>query len=61
MGSLQQALQMVDDGVEGALLVIGRSAPFNPGVGRGANMLFQHLHQAGFANAGLTAEQHDLP
>jgi len=47
---------MVDDGVEGALLVVGRPAPFNPGVGRRAHVLFQHLCQAGFANAGFAAE-----
>src|SRR5439155_21495208 len=55
-----QALQMVDDGVEGALLVRGRPTPLNPGVWLGADVIFQHLHQAGFANAGLAAEQHHL-
>jgi hypothetical protein len=52
---------MVDDGVKGALLVIGRSPPLNPGMGRRGDVLFQHLHQAGFANAGLAAEQYHLP
>ena len=52
---------MVDDGVQGALLVIGRPAPFNTGVRLVGHVVFQHLHQARFANARLTAEQHHLP
>jgi hypothetical protein len=61
VGPPQQALQMIDDGGEGALLVRGRPTPLNPGMQLGGDVLFQHLHQAGFANAGLAAEQHHLP
>jgi hypothetical protein len=57
----QQALEMIDDGVEGALLVIGRPTPLNAGVGHGGDVLFQHLHQAGFADTRLATEQHHLP
>ena len=56
----QQAVQIVDDGVEGALLVIGRPPPLNAGVRLGGHVLFQHLHQTRFANAGLAAEEHHL-
>ena len=51
---------MVNDRVEGALLVIGRPTPLNPGVGHGGHVLFQHLYQAGFANASLATEQYHL-
>src|SRR5262249_12663913 len=57
----QQALELVDDGVQGALLVIERATPLNTGMWHSSNVLFQHLHQAGFANARLTAEQPYLP
>ena len=52
---------MVDDGVEGALLVIGRPPPLNAGVRLGGHVVFQHLHQTRFADAGLAAEQYHLP
>jgi hypothetical protein len=57
----QQAVQMVDDGVQSTLLVIGRAAPLNPGVRLVSDVVFQHLDQTGFAKAGLAAEQHHLP
>jgi hypothetical protein len=54
-------MEMVDNGVEGTLLVIGRPAPLNAGVELSGDVLFQQLHQAGFANARLAAEQHHMP
>jgi len=45
---------MVDDRVEGTLLVIGRPPPLNPGMWLGGHMVFQHLHR-------LAAEHHHLP
>ena len=51
---------MVDDGVEGTLLVIGRPTPLDADMGHRGDVLFQHLYQAGFANAGLATEQHHL-
>ena len=57
---LQQPLQMLDDGIERTVLVIGRAAKFDAGGAFGRDLLFERLHQAGFANAGLTTEQHDL-
>ena len=45
----QQAVEMIDDGVEGALLVIGRPPPLHPGVRLGGHVIFQDLHQTRFA------------
>ena len=57
----QQAVQMIDDGVQSTLLVIGRAAPFDAGVRLVGDVVFQHLDQPGFANAGLAADQYHLP
>src|SRR5713226_5524626 len=43
-----------------AVLMIGRAMAFKPSTRLGGAMLFEGLDQAGFANAGFAAEQHDL-
>jgi len=52
---------MVDDGVEGALLVIKRPPPLNPGVRLSGYTVFQDLHQTRFANTRFTADHDHLP
>jgi hypothetical protein len=51
---------MVDYREEGALLMIGGTAKRQAHGILAADMLTQHLHQARFANARLTAEQDHL-
>ena len=41
--------------------MIRRAAELDAGNSLGADVLFQFLHQARFANPRLAAEQHDLP
>src|SRR5262245_31238391 len=54
-------LYKVDDWIQGGVLVIGRTlARRQPRLRLSGDMLFQHLHETRFANAGLTAEQHLL-
>ena len=57
---LQQPLQVVDDRIERTVLVIGRAAKLNAGRSLVRKLLFEFLHQPGFANPRLTAEQHHL-
>ena len=57
---LQEPLQVLDDRIEGTVLVIGRAAKLDAGSPSCAMLLFERLHQAGFANARLTAQQHHL-
>jgi hypothetical protein len=45
----------------GAVLIIRRTAPLQPALRLCGELLFHDLHQAGFANPGLTAEYHHLP
>ena len=52
---------MIDDRVEGGVLVIRGAPALEPGVRRVGEMVFQHLHQARFANARLPAERDDVP
>src|SRR5215831_3775957 len=52
---------MVDDGVQGTVLVIRGPAPLNADVWLLGDVVFEHLHQARFANARLPAEQYHLP
>jgi hypothetical protein len=46
--------------LERALLGIGRTAPLHTDMGLGGEVLVEHLHQSGFANAGLPTEHDDL-
>ena len=41
---LEEPLQMLNDGIQGAVLVIGRTAKLNAGGSFGADVLFQLLH-----------------
>ncbi len=55
-------LQQLDHGIQGGVLVIGRTlARRQPRLGLGGHLFLQHLHQARFANARFAAEQHHLP
>ena len=51
---------MLNDRIEGAVLVIGRTAKLDARGSFRHDLLFECLHQAGFANARLATEQHDL-
>src|SRR5215510_11876009 len=51
---------MLNARIQGTVLVIGRTAELDPGRAFGRHLLFQHLHQAGLADAGLAAKQDDL-
>ena len=57
---LQQALQMLDDRIQRTVLVIGRAAKLNAPHPLVPKLLFELLHQPGFANPGLAAQQHHL-
>jgi hypothetical protein len=58
---LQEPLQMVDHRIQGAILVRGGTVQHHRRCARAEHPLAQHLHQAGFANASFTAQEHDLP
>jgi hypothetical protein len=58
---LQEPLQVVEHRVQGTILVVGGTAKHNPRCALADHMLTQYLHQAGFANTGLTTQEHDLP
>ena len=55
-GKVQEALQVVDDRVEGAVLVIGRATKLDAGGVLGGGLLFECLQQARFADARLAAQ-----
>ena len=57
---LQQPLQVVDDRIQGTVLVIGRAAKLDARRPLVRKLLFELLHQAGFANPRLAAQQHHL-
>jgi hypothetical protein len=57
---LQEPLQVLNDRVEGTVLMIGRAVKLDAGHALRHGILFECLHQTGFANPGLTAEQHHL-
>ena len=59
---IEDALQKVDQRIEGAALIIGRTAVLDHGrpAVRGY-ALGQCLDEAGLADAGFAADQHDLP
>ena len=55
-------LQQLDHGIQGGVLVVGRTlARRQPRLGLPGHLFCQHLHQARFANARFAAEQHHLP
>ena len=51
---------MVEDGIEGTVLMVGGAAKFNAGRPFRTDPLFELLHEPGLANASLPTEQHDL-
>jgi len=51
---------MLNERVEGTVVVIGRAAKLGAGGPFSENLLFERLHQPGLANAGLSAEQDHL-
>src|SRR5712691_4467145 len=51
---------MVDHRVQHTLLMLGGTVQHHRRGARAEYPLAQHLHQAGFANAGFTAQEHDL-
>ena len=57
---LQEPLQVVDDRIQRTVLVIGGAAKLDAGRAFGADLLFELLHQPGFANPWLATQQHDL-
>jgi hypothetical protein len=59
-GELQQPLQVLDNRIEGAILVIGGGVKLNPHCPLGHHLLFEGLQQAGFPNPSFPAEQHHL-
>ena len=56
-GETAEPLQVLNDRIEGTVLVIGRTAKLDARRTLGYDLLFERLHQAGFANARLAAEQ----
>src|SRR5262245_8423565 len=58
---LQPVLQVVDDGIQRTVLVIGRAAKLHASRPLVRKLLFEFLHQPGFANARLATEQYHLP
>ena len=59
--SQRHPLQQIDDGKEGAVLVIrGTLARGQPSLGLGGHVLLQHLHEARFPDARLSADQHPV-
>src|SRR5262249_24555630 len=57
---LQEPLEVLDDRIQRTVWVIGRAAKLNADCAFSDSLLFERLHQAGLANAGLATEQHDL-
>ena len=51
---------MLDEGVEGAVLVIGRTAVFNSYGSRLRDYMLEFLDEARFADARLATEQNHL-
>ena len=52
---------MLDDGVEGTVLVIGRAAKLDAGGPLSQDLLFERLHQTRLADTCFPTEQHYLP
>src|SRR5262245_61976416 len=57
---LQKPLQVLDNGIEGTILVVGGAAEFEAGGTFGQDLLFERLHQPRFANPSFATEQHHL-
>jgi len=57
----EEALEQVDDWVQGAMLVVRRTAAFQPRMGFTGDLVLEHLYQATLANAGLPTQQDHLP
>ena len=53
--------QQLGEGIEGGMLIVGRSLAFQPRMALAGDVLFEHLDQPRFANAGLAPQDHDLP
>jgi hypothetical protein len=51
---------VLNDGINGTVLVIGRATKLDASGPFGEDLLVEPLHQAGFADTGLAAEQHGL-
>ena len=60
-GKLPGPLPQLDHRIQGAVLVIGRATALKRDMRDLCHVLCEHLHQARFANAGLTLHQDDLP
>jgi hypothetical protein len=52
---------VLNDRIKGTVLVIRRAAKLDTIGTLGTGLVFERLHQSGFADPRLTAEQHDLP
>src|SRR2546422_5577279 len=57
---LEQALQVVDDGIQRTVLVIGGAAKLHAGRPLVRKLVFELLDQPGFANPRLPAQEHHL-
>jgi hypothetical protein len=53
-------VEVLDDRIKSAVLVIGGAAKLYAGRARSADLFFERLHQAGFANPWLTTQQRPL-
>src|SRR5262245_27053636 len=51
---------MPDHGIQGAVLILGQTAAFNPRVCRMCYPIFQYLDQARLPNPGLATHQHHV-
>ena len=57
----EEALEQVDDRVQGAMLIVRQTTAFQPRMWLAGDMVLEDLHQAALANASLTAQQDHLP
>jgi hypothetical protein len=56
----EEALQVVDDGIQRTVLVIGGTAKLNSDSTVLGNLVLEFLDKAGFANTSFATEQDDL-
>ena len=61
MRPLEEAMEQVDDRVQGTMLVVRRTPAFQPRMWLAGDMVLEDLHQATLANAGLSTQQDHLP
>src|SRR5215470_1105240 len=59
-GELQEPLQMINDGIEGTVLMISRAAKLDTSMSFFGHLLFEFLRQTRFANPSLATEQYSL-